>query len=242
MLTSFILIILGGANRADSTEECRTTQTWNAKSGQSALSPSSARKSTFTEGRNKCADKQRQQRTAAATVTESSQLNRSKVGRIVAGRRTQFERQRKAVGKVEEQFGRQQYIMELCDDTQDCKGGAERAALSESTLSERIPIARWLNDECLVDGECKCECDEASTEFKFHTRRRLGRCSDKCEIKRCRWQLDAQSTTIKFWKCTWRRRRKWPAIGVRRVSGECAAIDSRANAVVHQEQSAAGRR
>lgn len=83
-----------------------------------------------------------------------------------------------------------------------CQGGEHFSAtfVSESAVPERVPIIRWVGDTC--------ECNRPRSEAEFKLPRIWGSYEFEAFDRSC--QLDA-AATIKFWKCTWRRRRKWLA-------------------------------
>lgn len=114
--------------------------------------------------------------------------------------------------------------MERCCDWWQCEGGELIAAtvVPEPAVSERISIAGWLGDD-----ECECECSGTETKCKFQFSRFR---RNEFEAIDRRGQLDA-ATTIKFWKCTWRRRRKW--LGQLPTTGCCSCQVHGADACVH---------
>jgi hypothetical protein len=114
--------------------------------------------------------------------------------------------------------------MEHCSDRWQCQGGEliAAAAVPESSVSERIPIVGWVSDD-----ECECECSGTETKCKFQFSRFQR--SEFETVDRC-GQLDA--ATIKFWKCTWRRRRKWTVKQLSTAGGRSRKIHG-PHAVIH---------
>lgn len=103
------------------------------------------------------------------------------------------------------------------------------SSLSKPTISERVPIVRW-NGNDVVIGKCECQCNGTAeaTESKFirfWRRRRRQWCwrrrgrLELTSLDRCSKLDDATAAIklIKFWKCTWRRRRKWSSTAGRQL-------------------------
>lgn len=104
-----------------------------------------------------------------------------------------------------------------------CQGGEHCTAtvVSESAVPERVPVIGWVGDTC--------DCSRPGPEAEFEFPRFRG--SHEFEAFDRSGQLDA-AATIKFWKFTRRRRRKWLAAQL--PTARCSPSKVRgASAVVH---------
>lgn len=118
--------------------------------------------------------------------------------------------------------------MERCRDRWQCEGGELISATTvpEPAVPERVSVAGRV-----VDEQCECTCaGTEATKSKFQFTRHRRRPDEFEAVDGCR-QLDATTATIKFWKCTWRRRRKWPA-GQLSAAGDSHEVHG-ADAVVY---------